>query len=70
MERRYSLLKANYVRSIHEFNKKVRDGQVLRRAEPKGPDARWILLWAQEPRRWDASYIDKPPSTSIVRPLK
>jgi len=45
MERRYSLLKANYVRSIQEFNKKVREGQVLRRAEPKGPEGdedRWI----------------------------
>jgi S-DNA-T family DNA segregation ATPase FtsK/SpoIIIE len=45
MERRYSLLKANYVRSIHEFNKKVRDGQVLKRSEPRGPEGdenRWI----------------------------
>ena len=45
MERRYSLLKANYVRSIQEFNKKVRDGQVVKRNEPKGPEGdenRWI----------------------------
>ena len=45
MERRYALLKQNYVRSIGEFNKKVREGQVLRRAEPKGPEGdenRWI----------------------------
>ena len=45
MERRYALLKANYVRSIGEFNKKVREGQVLRRSEPKGPEGdedRWI----------------------------
>ena len=45
MERRYSLLKANTVRSIQEFNKKVHDGQVLRRSEPKGPEGdenRWI----------------------------
>ena len=45
MEWRYSLLKANYVRSIQEFNKKVRDGEVLKRAEPKGPEGdedRWI----------------------------
>ena len=45
MERRYSLLKVNYVRSIQEFNKKVRDGQVLKRAEPKGTEGdedRWI----------------------------
>jgi len=45
MERRYALLKANYVRSIGEFNAKVREGQVLRRSEPKGPEGdedRWI----------------------------
>ena len=45
MERRYELLKANYVRSIGEFNKKVREGQVLRRSEPKGregDDERWL----------------------------
>ncbi|MDX1494128.1 MAG: DNA translocase FtsK [Longimicrobiales bacterium] len=45
MERRYALLKANTVRSIQEFNKKVRDGQVMKRAEPKGPEGdenRWI----------------------------
>ena len=45
MERRYALLKSNYVRSIGEFNKKVREGQILRRSEPKGPEGdedRWI----------------------------
>ena len=45
MERRYSLLKVNTVRSIAEFNKKVRDGVLLRRSEPKGPEGdedRWI----------------------------
>jgi S-DNA-T family DNA segregation ATPase FtsK/SpoIIIE len=45
MERRYALLKANYVRSIQEFNAKVRGGQVLKRSEPKGPEGdenRWI----------------------------
>tara|TARA_Y100001970_G_scaffold294240_1_gene448995 strand:- start:8195 stop:10717 length:2523 start_codon:yes stop_codon:yes gene_type:complete len=45
MERRYELLKANYVRSISEFNNKVREGQALRRSTPKGHDAdedRWI----------------------------
>jgi S-DNA-T family DNA segregation ATPase FtsK/SpoIIIE len=45
MERRYALLKANYVRSLGEFNKKVREDQVLRRSEPKGPEGdedRWI----------------------------
>jgi S-DNA-T family DNA segregation ATPase FtsK/SpoIIIE len=45
MERRYGLLKANYVRSIAEFNRKVRDEVVMKRAEPKGPEGdedRWI----------------------------
>jgi S-DNA-T family DNA segregation ATPase FtsK/SpoIIIE len=45
MERRYALLKANYVRSLQEFNKKVRDDVVLKRAEAKGPEGdedRWI----------------------------
>lgn len=45
MERRYGLFKANYVRSIGEFNRKVRDGSVVRRFEPKGPEGdenRWI----------------------------
>jgi S-DNA-T family DNA segregation ATPase FtsK/SpoIIIE len=45
MERRYALLKVNTVRSIQEFNKKVREGQVVRRSEPRGPEGdenRWI----------------------------
>jgi len=45
MERRYALMKANYVRSIQEFNRKARAGTVLRRSEPKGPEGdenRWI----------------------------
>jgi DNA segregation ATPase FtsK/SpoIIIE, S-DNA-T family len=45
MERRYGLLKVNHVRSIAEFNKKVRDGTPLRRSEAKGPEGdedRWI----------------------------
>jgi DNA segregation ATPase FtsK/SpoIIIE, S-DNA-T family len=45
MERRYTLLKANTVRSIQEFNKKVREEQTLRRSEPKGREGdedRWI----------------------------
>ena len=45
MERRYGLLKANHVRSIAEFNRKVREDVVLRRAEPKGEEGdedRWI----------------------------
>ncbi len=45
MERRYTLLKANHVRSIAEFNRKVRDGVLLKRSEPRGPEGdedRWI----------------------------
>jgi S-DNA-T family DNA segregation ATPase FtsK/SpoIIIE len=45
MERRYALMKANQVRSIQEFNRKVRTGALLRRSEPKGPEGdedRWI----------------------------
>lgn len=45
MERRYELLKANHVRSIAEFNRKVREGAVLKRSEPRGPEGdedRWI----------------------------
>jgi S-DNA-T family DNA segregation ATPase FtsK/SpoIIIE len=45
MERRYGLLKVNHVRSIAEFNRKVRDGALLRRSEAKGPEGdedRWI----------------------------
>ncbi len=45
MGRRYALLKANYVRSIQEFNRKVRAGKPLKRVEPKGPEGdenRWI----------------------------
>ena len=45
MGRRYSLLKANHVRSIQEFNRKVRAGKPLKRHDPKGPEGgekRWI----------------------------
>src|SRR5690606_31290055 len=45
MERRYALLKANHVRSIAEFNRKVRDGVLVKRSEPRGREGdedRWI----------------------------
>ena len=45
MERRYALLKANYTRSIGEFNKKVRAGVTVKRSDPRGPEGdekRWI----------------------------
>jgi S-DNA-T family DNA segregation ATPase FtsK/SpoIIIE len=45
MARRYGLLKANHVRSIQEFNRKLRAGKPLKRHEPKGPES--------DPSRWD-----------------
>ncbi len=44
MERRYALLSANGARSINEFNRRVRKGNPLRRAEPAGPE--------EDPDRW------------------
>ncbi len=39
MERRYTLLSANHVRSLEEFNRRVRDGEPLRRPpRPPAPD--------------------------------
>ncbi len=45
MERRYELLSQNSVRSIKEFNDRLREGKLLRRSEPVGPEGdpdRWI----------------------------
>jgi S-DNA-T family DNA segregation ATPase FtsK/SpoIIIE len=45
MARRYELLKLNHVRSVQEFNRKVSDGAIVRRAEPSGPEGdpdRWV----------------------------
>ena len=45
MDRRYALLSENGVRSIGEFNQRVRDEKPLRRVEPEGPDGdpdRWL----------------------------
>ena len=39
MERRYSLLSENGARSLAEFNRRARDGQPLKRAEPVGADS-------------------------------
>ncbi len=44
MEWRYALLSANGLRSIGEFNRRVREGQPLRRVEPEGPQ--------DDPDRW------------------
>jgi len=38
MERRYQLLKENGARSVAEFNRKVRDGVLMRRPEPEGEE--------------------------------
>jgi S-DNA-T family DNA segregation ATPase FtsK/SpoIIIE len=38
MEQRYELLSANGVRSIGEFNKRLRQGAPMKRAFPKGPE--------------------------------
>jgi len=45
MERRYELLSENGARSILEFNRRIQDGQTLRRVEPVGEEGdpdRWI----------------------------
>ncbi len=45
MERRYTLLKENGVRSIGEFNRRLRKGAVMKRVEPIGPEGdpdRWV----------------------------
>jgi DNA segregation ATPase FtsK/SpoIIIE, S-DNA-T family len=45
MERRYTLLKENGVRSIGEFNRRLQKGQVMRRVEPLGDEGdpdRWV----------------------------
>jgi S-DNA-T family DNA segregation ATPase FtsK/SpoIIIE len=49
MARRYALMKANHVRSIQEFNRKVRAGKRLERHDPRseskgteGDESRWI----------------------------
>jgi S-DNA-T family DNA segregation ATPase FtsK/SpoIIIE len=44
MERRYNLLSTNGVRSIDEFNERVRTDVILRRFEPKGAE--------EDPDRW------------------
>ncbi len=50
MERRYELLGENTARSLTEFNRRVAEGQPLRRAEPMGEDS--------DPDRW--VYTDGP----------
>ncbi|MBI4410185.1 MAG: DNA translocase FtsK, partial [Gemmatimonadetes bacterium] len=50
MERRYELLSENGARSLAEFNRRLEEGQTLRRAEPVGPEG--------DPDRW--TYTDGP----------
>jgi DNA segregation ATPase FtsK/SpoIIIE, S-DNA-T family len=60
MERRYELLHVNAVRSLGEFNKKLRQGVVLRRAHPKGPEGepdRWI--WKDGPVPYVVLVVDE-----------
>jgi S-DNA-T family DNA segregation ATPase FtsK/SpoIIIE len=60
MERRYELLHANTVRSLGEFNKKLREGVPLKRARPKGPDGdpdRW--LWRDGPIPYVVLVVDE-----------
>jgi len=60
MERRYLLLKANHVRSIQEFNRKVKDGAPMRRVEPVGPsedEASWA--YAEGPLPYIVVVVDE-----------
>jgi len=60
MERRYELLHANTVRSVGEFNKKLREGVPLKRVYPKGPDGdpdRWI--WTDGPVPYVVLVVDE-----------
>ena len=60
MERRYELLHANTVRSLGEFNKKLREGVPLKRVRPKGPEGdpdRW--LWRDGPIPYVVLVVDE-----------
>jgi DNA segregation ATPase FtsK/SpoIIIE, S-DNA-T family len=60
MERRYELLHVNTVRSLGEFNKKLKQGVPLRRAHPKGPEGdpdRWI--WNDGPIPYVVLVVDE-----------
>jgi S-DNA-T family DNA segregation ATPase FtsK/SpoIIIE len=60
MERRYELLSTNHVRSLGEFNKKLADGALLKRAQPSDeeddPD-RWI--WKDGPLPFIVVVVDE-----------
>ncbi|MGD2120256.1 MAG: DNA translocase FtsK [Gemmatimonadota bacterium] len=60
MERRYELLHANTVRSIGEFNKKLKQGLPMKRVRPKGPEGdpdRW--LWRDGPVPYVVLVVDE-----------
>lgn len=60
MERRYQLLSQNRVRSLGEFNAKLREGATMKRVHPKGregdPD-RWI--WTDGPLPYIVLVVDE-----------
>ncbi|MFO8172899.1 MAG: DNA translocase FtsK 4TM domain-containing protein [Gemmatimonadota bacterium] len=60
MERRYRLLSENRVRSVGEFNKKLRQGITLRRVHPRGKEGdpdRWI--WQDGPLPYIVLVVDE-----------
>lgn len=60
MERRYELLHLNTLRSVGEFNKKLREGATLKRVHPKGPDGdpdRYI--WRDGPLPYVVLVVDE-----------
>jgi len=60
MENRYQLLSVNRVRSLGEFNKKIREGLPVKRVHPKGPEGdpdRW--LWREGPLPYVVLVVDE-----------
>jgi len=60
MENRYQLLSVNRVRSLGEFNKKLRQGLPMKRVHPKGPEGdpdRW--LWREGPLPYVVLVVDE-----------
>jgi S-DNA-T family DNA segregation ATPase FtsK/SpoIIIE len=60
MERRYQLLSENAARSATEFNKRLAEGQSLRRIEPIGPEddpGRWV--YAEGPLPYVVVVVDE-----------
>ncbi len=60
MENRYQLLSVNRVRSVGEFNKKLRQGVPMRRVHPRGPEGdpdRW--LWRDGPLPYVVLVVDE-----------